>query len=164
MLNTHTKYNKFIYSQFKIFKTMNFHKFNAHFPNVSKVINDIFENMERKDFFTANFSHHTPAVNVSQTDEAYFMEVSAPGFSKQDFNIDVTLENITISAEVKEDENTPQINYTMKEFKKQSFKRSFKLSKNIDIDHVNASYENGILHITLPKKEAVKVSKNVTIK
>ncbi len=144
---------------------MNFHKFNASFPQVSKVINGILENMEGKDFFTSNFnfSQHTPLVNINQTDEAVFIQVSAPGFEKQDFNIDVTTENITISADVKEEENEQKPNYTFQEFKKVSFKRSFKISKNIDIDNVQASYNNGILHITLPKKETVKVSRNVNV-
>ncbi len=144
---------------------MGFHKFNAHFPHVSKVINNIFENLDNKDFFGANFnfSHSTPLVNVSQTDEAYTMEVYAAGFKKEDFKIDVTAENITISAEVKEDEHTHKPHYTFQEFKKSSFKRHFKLSKNVDIENVSASYIDGVLHITLPKKEAVKTSKNVTI-
>jgi HSP20 family protein len=144
---------------------MGFNKFNAHFPQVSKVINNIFENLDNKDFFSSNFnfSHSTPLVNVSQTEEAYTMEVYAAGFKKEDFNIDVTTENITISAEVKEDENAKNTDYTFQEFKKMPFKRHFKLSKNVDIENVSASYIDGVLHITLPKKEAVKTSKNVII-
>jgi len=94
-----------------------------------------------------------PAVNVSEMENKFHLEMSIPGFNKEDVQIEVDNDLLTISSEVenKEEETTEQ--FTRREFTKSSFKRAFNIPEAVNQDNINASYENGILSITLPKKE-----------
>lgn len=102
-----------------------------------------------------NFNNRTvPAVNIKETDHSYEVELFAPGKKKEDFNIDVEDELLTISAEFKSENQTEeQGKYTRKEFSYSSFKRSFTLPDTVKDEEIKASYEDGILRIKLPKKE-----------
>ncbi len=95
-----------------------------------------------------------PPVNIRETEQSFSVELMAPGMKKEDFNIELDNELLTISAEVKT-ENTTEENgkFTRREFSFSSFKRSFTLPETVKEDEINASYEDGILKITLPKKE-----------
>ncbi|PIY12938.1 MAG: molecular chaperone Hsp20 [Flexibacter sp. CG_4_10_14_3_um_filter_32_15] len=115
-----------------------------------------------------------PAVNISENESEHLIEVSAAGFNKDQFNIEMEDNKLTISAEMKEEkeENTDddtakedkkQTYYTRREFRSASFKRSFTLPKNVDSDNIAASYENGILKLTLPKKAEIINKKKVSI-
>lgn len=100
------------------------------------------------------FSH--AAVNVLETENEFKLEFAAPGFDKQDFNIHVENDLLSVSAnrETKNEEKNER--YTRREFSVASFKRSFKLPKAVNQDAIAAVYENGILHVTLGKKEEAK--------
>ena len=104
---------------------------------------------------TQNFNERTvPAVNIRETDNAYEVELSAPGKKKEDFIIDLENDLLTISAEFKSENQTEeQGKYTRREFSFSSFKRSFTLPDTVKDDDIKASYEDGILRIRLPKKE-----------
>ncbi|WP_338759505.1 Hsp20/alpha crystallin family protein [Bernardetia sp. ABR2-2B] len=117
-----------------------------------------------------------PAVNISENENEHLIEVSAAGFEKDQFNIEVEDNKLTISAETKEEreessgsdeeiaqENKKQNYYTRREFRSSSFKRSFTLPKNVDGENIAASYENGVLKLTLPKKTEVINKKKVAI-
>ncbi|WP_276370053.1 Hsp20/alpha crystallin family protein [Chryseolinea sp. H1M3-3] len=93
-----------------------------------------------------------PAVNVKESHKAYDVEVLAPGFNKDDFNISLENNMLTIAAENKKEEAKTDINYTRREFEYRSFSRSFSLPNNINEDGIDAKYENGILRLTLQKK------------
>lgn len=97
-----------------------------------------------------------PAVNVVETDGSYKLELAAPGFDKQNFTINVENDHLTIagSRETKNEENTER--YTRREFSVASFQRSFKLPKTVNQEAIEAVYENGILNVTLGKKEEAK--------
>jgi len=94
-----------------------------------------------------------PPVNIRETDTAFELELSAPARRKEDFNIEVDNEMLTISSEYKNESTTEEGKYTRKEFSHSSFRRSFSLPESVKEDEIKASYENGILKITLPKKE-----------
>lgn len=94
-----------------------------------------------------------PPVNIKETESAYEVELSAPGKKKEDFNIEVDNDLLTISSEFKSESNTEEGKYTRREFSFSSFKRSFTLPETVKEDEIKAGYENGILKITLPKKE-----------
>jgi HSP20 family protein len=98
-----------------------------------------------------------PQTNIHETPEAYHVELNAPGRSKEDFNIQVEQGLLTISFEKKE-ENTQQENFKTirREFEFKSFKRSFSIDEKIDVDGIQAKYENGVLKLLLPKKEEAK--------
>jgi HSP20 family protein len=102
-----------------------------------------------------NFLSHT-AVNVLETEGEFKLEFAAPGFDKQDFSINIENDLLTVSAnrETKNEEKNER--YTRREFSVASFKRSFKLPKTVNQDAIAAVYENGILNVTLGKKEEAK--------
>ena len=102
----------------------------------------------------SNNSKSIPAVNIKETDEAYQLELFAPGNKKHDFNIDLDEGLLTISAEFQsETQSEEQGKYTRKEFSYASFRRSFSLPDTVKEEDIKASYEDGILKVTLPKKE-----------
>jgi len=94
-----------------------------------------------------------PAVNVSEDETGYTIEVAAPGIAKEDFNIEIENDLLTISTELKENSEEQKQNFLRREFNYQSFKRIFQLPETINQDQINAAHEAGILTLTLPKKE-----------
>ena len=116
-----------------------------------------------KDWFDLENSHYSstgtsiPAVNIRETNEGFEVEMAAPGMSRKDFRIELENNLLTISSEKKEEmEKKEGERYSRKEFSYQSFKRSFSLPEVVDYDKINARYENGVLHLSLPKKEEAK--------
>lgn len=94
----------------------------------------------------------TPAVNVVEYDSGFELSVAAPGYNKDDFEISVEKDLLTISATIedtKEEKDNSRV--TRKEFSFRSFTRQFHLSKDISKDDVTAKYENGVLSIHLKK-------------
>lgn len=114
--------------------------------------------------FPANWGRDThgslnaPAVNIHETDDAYHLELNAPGRNKEDFKVHVENGLLTISYEQKENAEQKGYKTIRKEFVYRSFKRSFSLDEKINADSIQAKYENGVLKLYLPKKEEVKVS------
>ena len=98
-----------------------------------------------------------PAVNVKEDKDSYTIEVAAPGMAKEDFKVDYENGRLTISSERKNESKEKDGNYTRREFSYQSFQRSFTVPENIvNGEKIAASYKEGILHISLPKREEVK--------
>lgn len=97
-----------------------------------------------------------PPVNITETDAAYRVELSAPGFDKPDFSVQLEGNILTISTAKKEAESNEAGKVIRKEFSYKGFKRSFTIDEKIDAEHIVARYENGILKLDLPKKEIVK--------
>jgi len=105
-----------------------------------------------------------PPVNIVEKTDAYNLEVAAPGFNKSDFNLKLEGKLLTISGEKKEETKDETTKSVRKEFTYKSFKRSFNVDEKIDGSNISAKYENGILLVTLPKKEEVKeTSKEINI-
>lgn len=105
-------------------------------------------------------SLNVPPVNILENNDHFSVEVAAPGLTKQDFKLHIEDNLLTISFEKAEDnkeqktENSTKVH--RREFGTKSFKRTFTLDDKIDITSISAKYDNGILFITLPKKEEVK--------
>lgn len=102
-----------------------------------------------------NFNTNVPAVNIKETDTSFGIELAAPGKSKEDFNIEIDHNVLTISSEEKTEKEvkTNEGKYTRKEFSYSSFRRAFTLPEAVNTDSINATYENGVLHVALPKRE-----------
>ena len=141
--------------------------------SVSNWMDQIFQdNLNRffnDDFWGFNGLNHqgNVPVNLRETDKSYEMSLIAPGLRKEDFKLNVSDELLTISYEVKEEQKEERKNegWLRKEYKMQSFSRSFALDDTVDINKISASYDNGILHLSLPKKEnAAKLSKTIDVK
>ena len=82
--------------------------------------------------------------------------MAVPGLKKSDFNIDIDNQVLSISTESKEQSEHQEGNYTRKEFGYSSFKRTFTLPESVNEEKINATYNEGILSILLPKKEEAK--------
>jgi len=93
-----------------------------------------------------------PPVNIKEDENGFYLDAAIAGFSKKDIKIDVDNDLLTISATVEDSEET----FKRKEFSKNSFKRSFTLPKTVDTEQISAAFKNGILSITIPKKEEAK--------
>ncbi len=125
----------------------------------------VFDNFVGKDLFDFdNNGFHAPgtsvpAVNVKEHEDGFDIEVAAPGFNKKDFNIEVNNDLLTISStkETKNEEKDSKGRYTRREFGYTSFKRTFTLpDKTVNSEKIKANYEDGILYISIPKREEVK--------
>lgn len=133
---------------------------NQIFPSFENLFNDFFSN----DFSLREFAGHMPAVNVSEKEDKYLVEVSAPGFNKDEFKVEITDGILTISGEHKEEKKEEDKNFSRKEFNYGSFKRSFSLTESVDEDQIGAKYENGILRLQLPKTKPTKLKQIKEIK
>jgi HSP20 family protein len=111
-----------------------------------------------------NNGFNVPAVNIIETNDNYELEFNAPGRKKEDFKITVDKNILTVSFEKKEEPKEENRHFIKREFNTPSFKRSFTLDEKINAEGINAKYESGILYLTLPKKEEVKVMpKEITV-
>ncbi|MGB5368956.1 MAG: Hsp20/alpha crystallin family protein [Flavobacteriaceae bacterium] len=99
-----------------------------------------------------NLNKSLPAVNIMESEKDFNLELSVPGRKKEDFNIEVDHDLLTISYESKAEASKEEENYTRREFMHSAFKRSFTLPKTINADKIGAKYQDGILRLTLPKK------------
>ena len=115
------------------------------------------------EFFTRDFgidlaprTYQTPAVNITEKEDAFHLDLVAPGKEKKDFDVELEEDTLTISTNsdngiVEEDKQ-----FTLREFDYASFNRSFRIPETIDTKSIKANYKNGLLSIVLPKrKEAI---------
>jgi HSP20 family protein len=129
-----------------------------NFSIFSPMFNDF--NRELLNWGNSNYSSTSttvPSVNIKEDGDNFEVEVAAPGMSKDDFKITLDGNLLTISS-AKEEKNEEKLdNYTRREFSYQSFQRSFELHREVvDQDNIEARYENGMLRLTIPKKEEAK--------
>ena len=145
---------------------MTFVKLNNNQPkNFDGLMKDLFNEIPAS--FGKTFREDVlgfPPVNVSESANAYHIEVAAPGFDKTDFSIKLEGTLLSISGTKKEEVKDENVKSIRKEFSSKGFKRSFTVDEKIDAVNIAAKYENGVLKVDLPKKEEAKVeSKEITI-
>jgi len=143
------------------------HPFPATKTTSNGLMNEFF-NRGLADFFGSDdWGISQPAVNVVENKDSFRLAVAAPGFNKADFTISVENNYLTIEGKretAAEEKNENSERMLRREFRYQSFRRSFKLPNSVNIEHINAVYENGILNVELPKKEESKpLSKTIQI-
>lgn len=117
------------------------------------------------DFFRRSQSN-LPAVNISEDEKNFCVDIVAPGFKKDDFKVNVEDDMLTISADVKSEktEEDKKKQYTRREYSHSSFTRSFKLPDNATDDNISADFNDGILKLTIPKSEQqVKATKEIHV-
>ncbi|EDM44730.1 small heat shock protein [unidentified eubacterium SCB49] len=103
-------------------------------------------------------------VNIIENEKDFVLHILAPGFTKKSFEIALDKNALSVTGTVEKTdvkEEKPTLNFTRKEFMVKDFKRTFTLPETIDVDAISANYENGILAITLPKKEIVAIKKKM---
>ena len=97
-----------------------------------------------------------PAVNITENNNDYQVSLAVPGMKKDDFKIDVDGNMLTISCEKEESKEEKDKKFTRKEYNYSSFSRSFSLPDGVSQDKIEARYEDGVLKLTLPRKEEAK--------
>jgi HSP20 family protein len=101
---------------------------------------------------------NVPPVNVYESNDAFHLDLQAPGLSKEDFKIGVEEGLLTISYESKAEAESKDVKTYRKEFAIRSFKCTFLVDEKINADAITAKYDAGVLKLVLPKKEEVKVA------
>lgn len=105
----------------------------------------------------SNNGRNVPAVNIRDNEDNFTVELAAPGKQKEDFNIELDNDVLTIFSEDKQETSSEEKGkFTRKEFNYSSFNRSFTLPETVDSNKIGANYENGILKINIPKREDAK--------
>jgi HSP20 family protein len=124
----------------------------SSFPFFDDSIFDLFgkDNGFKDPFFKRD---NMPAVNIKETDKNYEIEAMIPGLKKEDIHVDIERGMLTIWGESKSEKDEKEDGFTRKEFSYSSFKRSFNLPENITEEDVKAKYEDGILKLSVTKKE-----------
>ena len=139
------------------------------------VVDQVFQNSLNK-FFNDDFwgldgstslTRNQLPVNIRETDHSFEMEMIAPGFRKNDFKLNIQGDMLTVSVEKTEESgegNNTKDGWLRREYKMQSFSRSFSLDDSVDPVKISARYEDGVLHLTLPKKEGAKrISRTIDV-
>ena len=132
-------------------------KFNNRFPWSTSALSNF---LSADDFFNDDFfakDSLMPAMNVKENDKNFEIELAAPGFNKDDFEVTLDNDGLHISAEKSKEDEEKEEGYLRKEFSYNSFKRTLRLPDSVNLDKdVKASYKKGILKLNLLKKEEAK--------
>lgn len=97
-----------------------------------------------------------PKVDIYETDNAYVLNAELPGLTKEEINIDINNNTLTLKGEKKFEEKVEKDNYVRVERSYGTFQRSFALSEDVNAEAITANYKDGVLEVTLPKKEEAK--------
>lgn len=140
-------------------------KSNDYAPNYVNYLNRLFG----KDFWGNVWENQEvmtmPSANIAEKEHAYFIEIAAPGYQKEDFRVQLPEKNVlSISAETKGENTKEECRYSCREHRYAKFERNFTLPENVDVEHIEAKYENGMLIVSLPKKAKEEpVSRQISI-
>lgn len=142
-------------------------KFNPENKRNSLVpgFSDVFDSVFNDTFFTDRMISRVPAANISETKDNYHVEIAAPGLKKEDFKLNLERNVLNISVEKRKEEKQEERNFSKREYSYSSFVRSFTLPESANENGIQATYNNGILTIDIPKREEAKtVSRQIEIK
>jgi len=103
-----------------------------------------------------DYSVGRPSVDVREDEDNYIVEVELPGLSEKDVEVKVENGVLTIASRKDESKEEKDEGYIRKERRHFSFKRSFSLPENVDVEKIAANFKNGLLDIAVPKAAAVK--------
>jgi len=134
----------------------------AELEELREQFNRVFNQVQEREEKNLAF---IPVVNTREADDAYYIEVELPGVKKEDINIDVNENTLTISGERKISQEHKDDNFYKVESVYGKFERSFSLPEDVDTDKIEASSKNGVLEIKIPKVVKVeKTPKKIEIK
>jgi HSP20 family protein len=141
-------------------------KFNNGHKN--QVVNPFFSdvyNLLNDSVLSDKFAIRTPAVNIAETENEFEVELAVPGLKKEDLKINLEKNVLTVSAEKKAEEVNEPKKFSKREYSYSSFTRSFTLPQSADQNKIEADYTDGILKLTIAKKEEAKiVTREIIIK
>lgn len=124
---------------------------------INSFFEDFFNQFPSRVMDDMSTMNNSAPVNIRETENAYHIEVIAPGMDKSDFKVNIDNNVLTISAEKKSEASKETERMVRREFTYKSFARTFTLDDTIQSDNIQARYENGVLNIDLPKKEEEKI-------
>jgi HSP20 family protein len=125
---------------------------------INKIFNhmdDIFENKFPK-IFDKDFTERIPLMNITADKERYKIELAVAGMRKEDFNIDVQANLLTVSCQTEKKSDNTEKMYSRIEYNYSKFSRSVTLPNNADTNKITAQYTDGVLSITIPKTSEPK--------
>jgi HSP20 family protein len=160
---TSTKLTK---TKLRRIKTMTLVKFN-HGPknNASPFFNDVFDSLLSDSLISDRLVTRVPAVNIGENDNEFHIELAVPGMKKDDFKINLEKNVLTVAAEKKSDQTAETKKYSKREYSYSSFVRSFTLPDTADQSNIEADYTDGILKLTVAKREEAKFqSREIAVK
>ena len=131
--------------------------FNNRTRNTAPYFNNVFDSLFSDAVTKNKMVDKSPNVNIHENETAYVIELAAPGLKKEDFQINLKKDTLSVWAEVKKDETQVAKDFTRKEFDYSSFARSFNLPDSADGDNITAEYKDGILSINISKKDDAKL-------
>ena len=140
-------------------------KSNTSSPTLTNWFDEIL-NRDLPSVFSSNFNTGItlPKVNIKETADAFEVEMAVPGLKKSDFQLELDNKVLSISSEISQKNESKEENFTRREFGYSSFKRTFTLPESVNDEAISATYNEGILRISLPKKEEAKQKPSRSIK
>ena len=131
-------------------------KYNSNFP--AKTFGHFFDdffNRSLTDTLGSDVAFNRPSVNIIEHSEGYTIELAAPGLDKADFEVKAEKDLLKITAKKENKEEVKDGKYYRREFNYSSFHRNFQIPESVNSAGISANYNNGVLTVTLPKKEEV---------
>ena len=137
--------------------------FNSKTRNNAPYFNNVFDSLFT-DALQKNYSiNKVPNVNILETEATYKIQLAAPGLQKEDFQINVKKDTLSVWAEKKDADMDGDQKYNRREFDFSSFARSFNLPEGADADQISAEYINGILTISIAKIDEKVLNKEIKV-
>jgi HSP20 family protein len=142
-------------------KFANGHKNHA----VNPFFSDVFDSILSDSFLSDKLASRVPAVNISETENEFNIELAAPGLKKEDFKINLDKNVLSVSADKKTENVEEGKKFSKREYSYNSFTRSFTLPDVADHGKIEAEYTDGVLKLAVAKKEEAKVqSREIAVK
>jgi HSP20 family protein len=138
------------------------------FTALQRELNRAFENVWNDDFlkmpaWAEASGMVAPKLDISETDKELHVSVELPGMSEKDLDVELTADRLKIRGEKKDERETKEHNFHRTERSFGSFERVIALPTKVDREHVQATFKNGVLNVTLPKMEPVVMHQKITV-
>lgn len=133
-------------------------KFNNGLKNTSAnpFFSDVFDSLINDSFLSDKLIARVPAVNIAETENEFHVELAVPGLKKEDFKINLDKNVLSVAAEKKAETVEEGKKFSKREYSYNSFVRSFTLPESADQSKIEADYTDGILKLTVAKREEAK--------
>ncbi len=132
---------------------------------VNPFFSDVFDSILNDSYLGDKLANRVPAVNISETENQFHIELAVPGLKKEDFKINLDKNVLTVSADKKVENVEEGKKFSKREYNYNSFTRSFTLPEIADAAKIEAEYADGILKLNVAKKEEAKIqTREITVK
>ncbi|CAN5122656.1 Hsp20/alpha crystallin family protein [soil metagenome] len=134
-------------------------------PTVNPFFSDVFDSILNDSFLSDKLATRVPAVNIAETEGEFQIEMAVPGLKKEDFKISLEKNILSVAADKKTENIEEGKKFSKREYSYTSFTRSFTLPETADQTKIDAEYTDGILKLTVAKKEEAKLlSREISVK